>query len=727
MPSLGNQRDFEPVPMRIHPRVFAALGADLVTNDIVAVIELVKNAYDAFAHNVWLRFDAGTPDDTYLEIEDDGCGMTRATIENAWCCVATPYKKERPTVTNASSQRRVTGDKGLGRLAVARLGSRLTLLTKASGEPCWEVAINWSDIAGAGDLSNTFAHCREHAKSSCFDKSGTLLRIHGMKSEWNRHRIADLRENLARLISPFSEVNDFDIYLSHRLTDSPIDVRIEPPRFLSSPKYSIKGSADSHGNVKATYRGASISTPELAEKGVTLSWEQIFDVIQDKNRFQYSSDKAHCGQFEFEIRAWDLDSEGVQEISQSFALQKSDVRQAIRAHKGISIYRDRVLVLPKSENSRDWLGLDLRRVSRVGTRLSTSQIVGSVFISKQHNPRIDDTSDRERLVSCLEVAEFEEILKAVIGCLEIERGENRNKLSRRQEPLLQLFERLSTKELVSKVNALSSEGTKMSEILPVIRDFGVSLQQIRKDIERYIVYYSHLATVGTIAQMLVHEIRNRTTAVGAFHRSVMDRFGPFDDPDMAEDFRYSEDAINSLERLADTFAPLASRSFRRRKRRSIVEHRIRSCLHLYRSDIKRRNIACEVPDSQTTVAVDPGELDAVILNLISNSLYWMTTTHRDDRLLQFCISLDPKDGSRAQVSVRDSGSGISQDDLERVFLPGMTKKPGGIGMGLTVASELVALYGGRLTAESRNPHSGAMLVFDLPLAPNRQNQGGALK
>ena len=56
----------------------------------------------------------------------------------------------------------------------------------------------------------------------------------------------------------------------------------------------------------------------------------------------------------------------------------------------------RVLVLPKSENARDWLGLDLRRVSRVGPRLSTSQIVGYVLITSKHNPKIQDTSDRER-------------------------------------------------------------------------------------------------------------------------------------------------------------------------------------------------------------------------------------------------------------------------------------------------------------------------------------------
>ena len=714
-PTPVTRDQFEPVPIRIHPRVFAALGADLVTNDIVAVIELVKNAYDAFAHNVWIRFCSSMTDGTYLEVEDDGCGMTRAMIENAWCYVATPYKKEHPIITNENSKRRVTGDKGLGRLAVARLGNRLNLLTKASGEPCWEVDINWNDLAYCGDLSNSFAHCREYTEPQCFEESGTRIRVYDMNTKWNRHRIVDLRENLARLLSPFLEINDFDIYLSHRFTDSPQDVRIAPPDFLSSPKYSIKGNADSDGSVRAVYSFAPISAQESVEKKMTLSWEQIFDSIQDKDRFGYRSDKAHCGEFQFEIRAWDLDSEGVQEISRSFALQKSDIRKAIRAHKGISIYRDKVLVLPKSENSRDWLGLDLRRVSRVGTRLSTSQIVGSVFITKQDNPNIDDTSDRERLVSCLEVAEFEEILRAVIELLEIERDENRRK-SDRPQPLRRLFKQLSTNELTSEVVKLSNDGASISEVLPVIRDFEKTLDSTRKGIERYFIYYSRLATVGTIAHMLVHEIRNRTTAIGAFIRSVMDRFAPFSDSDMAANFRSAHGSIHSLERLADTFSPLSSRNFRRRKRHAVVEDRIRSCLHLYRNEIARKHITCEVPDSSTAVAVDPGELDAVILNLVSNSLYWMADTEKSDRLLRFKVSPHPNDASRALISISDQGSGIAIDDLERVFLPGMTKKPGGIGMGLTVASELVAVYEGRMAVVDCGRQRGAEFVFDLPLA-----------
>lgn len=715
MPAPVTQSDFDPVPMRIHPRVFAALGTDLVTNDIVAVIELVKNAYDAFAHNVWLRFGSSGEHGSFIEIRDDGCGMTREIIENAWCCVATPYKQQNPIATNETQRRRVTGEKGLGRLAAARLGDRLSVLTKAIGEPCWEMRIDWTELSGTNDLSKSFAYCREYTKSRCFEGTGTRLRIYNAEPEWNTNRIAELSENLARLISPFSEVDDFDIFLEHTFNDNAMNIRIEPPKFLSMPKYAIKGSTDSQGNVKAIYRFNSTPDASTIEKNVTLHWPQIYDSIQDKNRFQYHLDSAHCGKFQFEIRAWDIDSESIHEIAERFELKKMNVRKAIRAHKGISIYRDKILVLPKSENSRDWLGLDLRRVSRVGTRISTSQVVGSVFITKQDNPRIDDTSDRERLVSCLEVSEFEEILKAVIGLLEIERDESRSK-PEQQQPLLQIFESLSTKELRSEISKLSLEGAQISKVLRVVRNFEKSLHTTRKRIERHFVHYSRLATVGIVAHMLVHEIRNRTTAIGAFLRTVTDRFGPFTDSDIAEEFRSARGAISALERLADTFSPLASRRFRRRMQHSVVEDRIRSCLHLRRNEIVRKRITCEVPDSHTAVAVDPGELDAVILNLVSNSLYWMADTHRDDRLLQFIVSICPSDVNRARVSVRDYGSGIAQQDLSRVFLPGMTKKPDGIGMGLTVASELVAVYGGRMAVESPALGRGATFVFDLPLA-----------
>ena len=67
------------------------------------------------------------------------------------------------------------------------------------------------------------------------------------------------------------------------------------------------------------------------------------------------------------------------------------------------------------------------------------------------------------------------------------------------------------------------------------------------------------------------------------------------------------------------------------------------------------------------------------------------------------------------VEVHDSGPGVEADDAERIFWPGVTNKPGGIGMGLTVASELVAEHGGRLALDLRGKLGGATFQFDVPL------------
>ena len=704
---------FEQIPFRMHPRVFAALGADLVTNDVVAVIELVKNSYDAFAQNVWLRFRDDPSLGTFLEIEDDGDGMTREIIEDVWCLVATPFKEMNPVVKSGKKERRVAGEKGLGRLSVARLGERLHMLTQAPGNSCWDVDVNWGDISEGDDLSKSFVRCREYPGESPFRESGTRLRIYDLKVPWDESRISDLEENLARLISPFSDLGDFKLFLSDFGKHETEKEGIVPPPFLSMPKYSIRGSVDGKGNVEGKYRFRPISEGTDREKKLKLGWKHIYDNIHDKARFPYSDDTVRCGPFSFEIRAWDIASDDTQEIAERFEFQKSQVRKAIRAHKGISVYRDSVLLLPKSDSARDWLGLDLRRVSKIGTRLSTSQVVGYVSISAEDNPRIKDTSDRERLASCIEVAEFEEILKAVVALLENERDEDRIKPDR-ERPMADLFEELSAEDLVAEVIALSDEGAETSEAIPLLRAFSSSLDSARKTIQERFVYYSRLATVGTIAQMLVHEIRNRTTAFGSFLEFIKSRFGPFKDKDLEQEYRRTDNAVNALERLADTFAPLASRAFRRRKRHSVLEDQIKECLALQRAEIEKKHVRCRVPDSETIVAADPGELDAIILNLITNAIYWMADVPNEDRKLEFRLT-PISGGERIRVWVHDTGPGLDAEDVEKVFWPGVTRKPGGIGMGLTVASELVAAYGGRMSTKHPGTKGGASFAFDLPL------------
>ena len=203
--------------------------------------------------------------------------------------------------------------------------------------------------------------------------------------------------------------------------------------------------------------------------------------------------------------------------------------------------------------------------------------------------------------------------------------------------------------------------------------------------------------------------------IGHFLELVKNRLGPFRDKDLEEELLYADKAVDALERLADTFSPLASRGFKRRKRRSILEDQIRDCLTLHRGEIRSRRVQCSVPDSRTIVAVDPGELDAIILNLVTNAVYWLSDVPKENRHLKFRLTLT-SNGERVHVSVDDTGPGIDQEDMEKVFWPGVTRKPNGIGMGLVVASELVSAYGGRMSTESPGEkQGGASFTFDLPL------------
>lgn len=715
---LEEHEKFHPIPFRMHPRVFAALGADLVTNNVVAVIELVKNSYDAFARNVWLRFAEDPHQGKYLEIEDDGNGMTAEVIKDVWCFVATPYKESHTFAKKDGKKRRVVGEKGLGRLSAARLGSKLQLLTKAFRRPCLEVTVDWKAVSGGNDLSNSFAQYREYPLTSPFQSSGTLLRIYDLGEEWDENRISDLKENLARLISPFSGVDDFKIFLSTPNNVHIEKVRIESPEFLSNPKYSIKGSVDQRGNVEGIYRFLPlIKDHAIRKKEVKLEWYRIFDSIQDSTKFPYRADSSNCGPFSFEIRAWDIDIQDTREIAERFDFQRNQVRKYIRTHKGISIYRDGILVLPKSDNARDWLGLDLRRVSKVGTRLSTSQIVGYVSISAEANSGIEDTSDRERLASRIEVAEFEEILKAIVGILENERDVDRIKPDR-EKPMEDLFNGLSAEDLIPEIESAIEEGSHVSETVALLRKFNSRLESTRKTIQERFVYYSRLATVGTIAHMLVHEIRNRTIVFGSFVEFIRKRFDPLQDRIFQDEIHFANSAVEALEGLADRFAPLASRNFRRRKRHSILEDQIRECLALQQTEIRKTHTKCIVPDSKTRVAVDPGELDAIILNLITNTLYWIGDSPEDQRKLEFGFETLEK-GVRVRVNVQDTGPGIDREDIEKVFWPGVTRKPSGIGMGLTVASELVAAYGGSMYTRYSGTKKGASFSFDLPLQSHR--------
>jgi len=280
-----------------------------------------------------------------------------------------------------------------------------------------------------------------------------------------------------------------------------------------------------------------------------------------------------------------------------------------------------------------------------------------------------------------------------------------------------LFAALSADSVVSEIVSLSKDGADATEVIPLIKFFNGKLETAREELQDRFVHYSRMATIGSIAMMLVHEIRNRTTALGSFMGFVKSRFGPFKDKDLETEYHSADRAITALERLADTFAPLATRQFKRNKRQCILEDQIRDCIALRRRELQKRQIECVEPETKTPLAVDPGELDAILLNLIENAIYWLGQRQKDERRILFrtrSFGGLSKNNKRVRIYVQDSGPGIAEADKEKVFWPGVTRRPGGMGMGLTVARELVVAYGGDIAITSSDGKVGTTFVFDLP-------------
>jgi len=131
-----------------------------------------------------------------------------------------------------------------------------------------------------------------------------------------------------------------------------------------------------------------------------------------------------------------------------------------------------------------------------------------------------DTSDRERLADNQAFRDFKKILLQAVAILEAERSRDKKDAAHKEPPFKDLFASLSTAPLLQKIEAAAQRGEKASSVLPLVEDFSIDFEKNVAQIERRLIYYSRLATIGVIAAMLLHEIRNHTFTLGRLLRAV---------------------------------------------------------------------------------------------------------------------------------------------------------------------------------------------------------------
>ena len=439
---------------RTSARAVELLGKKQIRDSITALAELMKNAYDADAE--FLQVDFNTRENVSITLCDNGVGMDRFDIENKWLVLGTKSKKEKGKKFTKKN-RRVMGEKGIGRLAVARLGEQMWLISKKK-DTGWNIlALNWNlfenpdllidevDIPSEYDVSfTTFSSCFERLKETQLKNlnlpiwkqekhstmkkiitsqinnnlpdmntinrlcerieyegnQGTIIYCNYLNDDWNRYLNPEI--NTSEDLVASKNRSRMHAYLAD-LNKADDNFQVEV--FLDGKILELNSELDdSHFDIydlkiEGTI-SAGIFTGYIDARNADPILLQEANAILN-NGFEVTSgindwEKYDCGPFSIKICHTEDERKGLTSLNKE-ELNILESRRAIS--QGLVVYRDNVRILPYGEHENDFLGIEQRRSTHAGSHVfSHRNTFGRIDITSDDNPMLEDKSSREGLI-----------------------------------------------------------------------------------------------------------------------------------------------------------------------------------------------------------------------------------------------------------------------------------------------------------------------------------------
>ncbi|MFF2496628.1 ATP-binding protein [Agromyces sp. NPDC058064] len=711
------EQQFGRQALRPRARLLRTLGDDLISSKKVALIELVKNAYDADASVVLVRFSGIAPHISgRIEIWDDGHGMDAAVLQRAWLDIATDVKRKRPR--SESGRRRVLGEKGIGRLAAARLGSELRLVSRRASSSEVELLIDWSafdrpdayldevELAWEEGPAKVFtpsgaaAEAFSEAGVTAFSEArGTLLQIDKLAGEWAEADFAELRTSLARLMRPRPSstgvIDEFRIILSLPAPFTSLDGEVEPPEELDMPSYRLFGSVDNNGIAQLTY--IQHTPPATLE-------------LRDEPLWSSSGRKPAAGPFELDISVWDRDTEAIRAAGGGSNIRA--FRRLLDDVAGVSVYRDGFRVLPFGEAGDDWLGLDRRRVQNPTLRLSNNQILGHIFISADNNDELKDQSNREGLLEGAAYSDLKSIVGEALAEIETRRYAARRPSEHHTDARRGLFESFELNGIREAIVANDGSDPADTALLSLVDNKVAEMQASVESVQRTLSQYSRLATLGSLIDRVLHDGRTAATRLASIAR-----FGERDlakqsltrDEKIAVGRKAMRDTHLQADLLSTLFNQIEPFSGRKRGRPSKVGLRliVNEAADIFASEAIELGVLLETLGDEVEATVDRAEILTVLVNLIQNALHWVTTNSSGSPG-QILVGVNRNTDGSVTLTVSDNGPGVPYEIRDLIFDPYFSQRPDGVGLGLSIAGNIVEeLYGGELELDPEGPLSGA--------------------
>ena len=389
-------------------QIKSIIGKDLINDDNIAILELVKNSFDADAKRVDISFsnlknnndkddnkeESYTDQTSRLIIRDDGIGMDLIDIEDKWLNIAYSEKKNNSRQHN----RMMAGAKGVGRFSCDRLGQFLNLYARKKGKDCILLKIDWSKFeiddqkkeVQSIDLEyETLNNSALEQKGIPKFEHGVILEIIQLRSNWVRledgkwvtDKLSELKKYLEKLINPNQafEKNDFGIYLNAEEFVDENALRNQNEKFIGKVENTIFQKLDfktTSIECKSIDEGRTLLTT-LKDKGETIFWikelSDYYPEIQD-----------------FKITLYYLNT-----YAKAFFTKQTGMRPV--SYGSVFLFLNGFRIPPYGEEGDDWLKLEQRRSQGYARFISARDLVGQIEILDSNNS-FHIVSSREGLV-----------------------------------------------------------------------------------------------------------------------------------------------------------------------------------------------------------------------------------------------------------------------------------------------------------------------------------------
>ena len=713
---------------RPRARLISILGEHLISDQAVALVELVKNAYDADARHVTVEV-SGTDDvsGTVVVISDDGTGMTLDDLATRWLSPAADEKaRAKATGQRTALGRLPIGEKGVGRFALHQLGRSLEMVTRAEKCPEYVISVDWDLYDGSdGYLDSVPVAVTERQPVVFADSTGTRLTVGRPRTPWDEKLLRKVQRALRRLQSPLREAAlDFEVTL--RCPDHPEFEEISATDILPLAHYEFRVMVDGDGQCDYEYtcRHPGVNFRELSgsEDLCRLAGQDV----RDRG--------PRCGPFWMNLYVWDRSRD---------ALAASGVsRRELDALAGVSLYRDGLRVLPYGEPGNDWLFLDQERIQAPAERIGNNQVIGLVEVDQSSNLRLRDKTNREGLIENDAFLDLRLLVRAAIRLFTTRWRADRPPPSQSKPTGTAIDHVVGARRTARAVRASArndvhvdlssgasaqaagpatskddsgagvrtvSQPEAVDVLLGQLDDVQAGIQVQREHFERLL----QLAATGLAAERVVHEFgRQLAAALAAMREMKAVAHGT-----LGNAVKTLESVLATLEGEFRILAPYETIRRAPRTRPTSLRELAGLAVRLNQRVLRNNEVRAEIIGDDLIIPVRGTQVLQILDNLVYNAAYWLGTNEPGhDRRLALVISAQDH-----TVMVADNGPGVSSQAAALVFEPFFSMKEGGSGLGLYISAELARAAGGSLSfvkasgEDKRLPAWATGAAFELRL------------